>query len=307
MPAKIIDGKALAQGLVTKIAAESAKLERPPGLVILVVGDNPASLSYVTAKRRVAAKANINATVVNMPAETSQGELLKNISKFNSVPTVNGILVQLPLPKHINKNVILQTISPLKDVDGLHPENGGLLLEGRPRFVPATPLGIVHLLQATGIKTSGAQVTVVGRSRLVGMSLVPLLGSNTKWGNATVTLCHTKTNVLAKHSSEADILIVAAGQPNTITGDMVKPGAVVIDVGVNRVSSTTAKHGYQLIGDVDFATTANVAGYITPVPGGVGPMTVAMLLSNTVNAARQQLQCIQDKPDNTLLPVTATA
>lgn len=281
MTATIIDGKAIAAEMREQIARRVEDLKRrgiTPGLAAVLVGEDEGSKVYVAGKEKAAVAAGMNSFVQRLPATTSQQQLSEVVDSLNNDANVHGILVQFPLPKGMDEIAIQEAIDPAKDVDALHPFNAGLLALGRPRFVPCTPLGIQVLLEKSGTKVEGAHVVVVGRSNLVGRPISILLSRKTESANATVTLCHTGTVNLEDHTRDADILIVAAGQPGAITGEMIKPGATVIDVGVNRV-------GGKLVGDVDFASALEVAGAITPVPGGVGPMTITMLLTNTVLAA----------------------
>ena len=251
-----------------------------PGLAAVLVGEDEASKVYVAGKEKAAAEASMASFVHRLPASTSQEKLLALIDELNRDDRVHGILVQMPLPKGLDEVVAQDAVDPRKDVDGLHPENAGLLSLGRPRFVPCTPLGVKILLERSGTKVEGAKVVVVGRSNLVGRPVSILLSHKADGANATVTLCHTGTTNLEEHTREADIVVVATGKPAAVTGAMIKPGATVIDVGINRVEG-------KLVGDVDFESVSEVAGSITPVPGGVGPMTIAMLLSNTVRAAQE--------------------
>jgi methylenetetrahydrofolate dehydrogenase (NADP+)/methenyltetrahydrofolate cyclohydrolase len=287
--ARIIDGKQVASKVHVEVAAGvaefSEKYGSTPGLTVVLIGDDPASHSYVKGKERACEKVGIRTNTIRGDAETTQEELLEIIDGLNNDPGVNGILVQLPLPKHLDEDAVIHAIDPLKDVDGLHPENAGLLLLGQPRFAPATPLGVQRMLIEENVEMSGAQVVIVGRSKLVGMPLAALLLRKAAGANATVTVCHTGTKDMAAETLRADVLIVAAGYPGTVTGDMVKPGAVVIDVGVSRVDDSTRKRGYRLTGDVDFEAASEVASAITPVPGGVGPVTISMLLVNVLLAA----------------------
>lgn len=289
MTARIIDGKQVASKVHVEVAAGvaefSEKYGSTPGLTVVLIGDDPASHSYVKGKERACEKVGIRTNTIRGDAETTQEELLEIIDGLNNDPGVNGILVQLPLPKHLDEDAVIHAIDPLKDVDGLHPENAGLLLLGQPRFAPATPLGVQRMLIEENVEMSGAQVVIVGRSKLVGMPLAALLLRKAAGANATVTVCHTGTKDMAAETLRADVLIVAAGYPGTVTGDMVKPGAVVIDVGVSRVDDSTRKRGYRLTGDVDFEAASEVASAITPVPGGVGPVTISMLLVNVLLAA----------------------
>ena len=291
MAARILDGKALAATLRAEAAAEAAAYRaeagRAPSLGVILAGDNPASRSYVTAKEKACAEAGIGSREVLLPGPATRAQLLDAVAELNAADAIDGILVQLPLPDASMEDEILEAMDPRKDVDGFHPVNAGKLALGLPAFVPCTPAGIVEMLRRAGIGTAGAEVVVVGRSRIVGRPLSILLSQ--KGADATVTVCHTRTRDLAAHTRRADILVAAAGRPGTITADMVKPGAVVIDVGVNRVPDASKARGYRLEGDVDFAGASAVASAITPVPGGVGPLTIAMLLKNTVEAARRRL------------------
>ena len=288
MPATIIDGKAVAAKWHTETAQRAAALAAKgttPCLAVILVGDNPASISYVTAKERACAADGIASRPIRLPATASQDDLLREIHALAADPAVHGILVQLPLPRHIDETAVINAIPPEKDVDGFTDVNTGRMLIGEPCFLPCTPHGIVQLLVECGVETNGAHAVVVGRSNIVGRPLANLLSRKGPGGNATVTLCHTGTRDLASFTRQADILIVASGRPGTVTGDMIKPGATVIDVGVNRVPDPAAKRGYRLVGDVDFPSASQVAGRITPVPGGVGPLTIAMLMVNSVAAA----------------------
>lgn len=287
MPARLLDGKALARTIRAEVAAEvplvAAKLGRPPGLSVVLVGEDPASAVYVRNKQTACQAAGLRGEVVRLPAETSEARLLDTVDRLNADPAVDGILVQLPLPKGIAETRVVERVDPAKDVDGFHPENAGLLAAGRPRFVPCTPLGIRRLLIDAGIPTRGAHAVVLGRSNIVGKPMALLLLQKGPGGDATVTVCHTATSDPAAIARRADILIVAMGQPEHVGGDWIKPGAVVIDVGIHRRADGT------LCGDVNAAEAAEVASLLTPVPGGVGPLTVAMLLSNTLDAARRRL------------------
>jgi methylenetetrahydrofolate dehydrogenase (NADP+)/methenyltetrahydrofolate cyclohydrolase len=288
--ARIIDGKQVASKVHEEVAAGVAEFREQhgsvPGLTVVLIGDDPASHSYVKGKERACEKVGIRTDTIRHDASITQEELIEIIEGLNSNPEVNGILVQLPLPKHLDEDAVIHTIDPLKDVDGLHPENAGLLMLGQPRFAPATPLGVQRMLVDTHVEMNGAKVVIVGRSKLVGMPLAALLLQKGVGANATVTVCHTGTKDMAAETRQADVLIAAAGFPGTVTADMVKPGAVVIDVGVSRVEDSTRKRGYRLTGDVDFAAASEVASAITPVPGGVGPMTISMLLVNVLHAAK---------------------
>ncbi|MCX6998465.1 MAG: bifunctional methylenetetrahydrofolate dehydrogenase/methenyltetrahydrofolate cyclohydrolase FolD [Kiritimatiellaeota bacterium] len=290
MTAKILDGKAIAQQMRAELKAATAQLKAQgvtPGLAVLLVGDNPASRSYVAAKEKACAEAGMHSEEVRLPATATQEQILAVVQRFNLDPRVHGILVQLPLPDTAMEQAVIAMIDPAKDVDGFHPLSVGRMMLGLPTFLPCTPHGILHILKRSGIRTDGAQVVVVGRSNIVGRPLANLLSQKSEFGNATVTLCHTRTRDLAKHTLQADILIAAAGRACTITAEMVRAGAVVIDVGVNRVPDATAKAGYRLIGDVDYDAVKEKVAAITPVPGGVGPMTITMLLFNTLESARR--------------------
>ena len=289
MSAQIIDGKQIAldvrAGVAEKVAALKAK-GITPCLAVVLVGENPASVSYVTGKRKALAEAGMADKSVELPENTSEEDLLKLIDELNRDDSVHGILVQLPLPKHIDEDKIIMAISPEKDVDGFHPVNVGNLVIGKKAFLPCTPHGIIVLLERMGIETSGKHAVVIGRSNIVGKPVSLLLAR--KETNCTVTICHTGTKNMAEITRQADILIAASGHPHTVTADMVKDGAVVIDVGVNRIPDSTKKSGFRLIGDCDFEDLKEKASYITPVPGGVGPMTIAMLMYNTLEAAENK-------------------
>ena len=289
MPATTIDGNAIAAEIRGEVAARvRAHVDSGgavPHLTAVLVGDDAASATYVRNKARACAEAGIDARTLTPSADISQDALLDIVRELNADPAVSGILVQLPLPPHIDERAITEAVDPDKDVDGLHPANLGRLVQGQPHLVPATPAGVQQILLRTGNDPAGKRVVVVGRSTLVGKPLALLLGQKAEGANATVTLAHTGTADLGAVAREADILVVAAGRPNTVTAEMVRPGAVVIDVGTNRVDDTTRKRGWRLTGDVEFAGVSQVAGAITPVPGGVGPMTIAMLLVNTLRAA----------------------
>lgn len=285
MSATIIDGKAIAEEVKSDVAAKVAQLKSKgvtPCLAVILVGENPASVSYVTGKRKALEEAGMMDKSVILPENTTEEEVLDLIAKLNSDKFVHGILVQLPLPKHINEEKVIMAIDPSKDVDGFHPVNVGNLVIGKKSFLPCTPHGILVLLEKMNINTNGANAVVIGRSNIVGKPVALLLARREY--NATVTICHTGTKNLAEITKQADILIAAVGKPNTVTADMVKPGATVIDVGVNRIPDSTKKNGFRLCGDVDFESVKEVASYITPVPKGVGPMTIAMLIYNTLEA-----------------------
>lgn len=290
MTATIIDGKQVAADIRAELKAEVATLKAKgivPGLGVILVGDDPASNSYVTAKERTCEELGIYSDDNRLPTDTSQDELMALIGKMNADPRINGILVQLPLPKHMNESEVLFAIDPDKDVDGFHPVSVGKMVVGEKAFLSCTPHGVLHLLIRSGVKIDGAHVVIVGRSNIVGKPLANMLIQKSPTGNATVTVCHTRTKDLAWHTRQADILVAAAGRPNTITADMVKDGAVVIDVGVNRIEDAGKKSGYRLVGDVDFEAVKQKASLITPVPGGVGPMTITMLMVNTVLSAKR--------------------
>jgi methylenetetrahydrofolate dehydrogenase (NADP+)/methenyltetrahydrofolate cyclohydrolase len=292
MTAEIIDGQAVAKAIRAEVAAQAAACKAKgvtPGLAAVLVGDNPASVSYVTAKTKACAEAGIYSETIRLPGTMSQAELLQKINELNKDRRFHGILVQLPLPKQINEAVITNTVAPEKDVDGLGIASMGKLLLGEPQFIPCTPHGVLQVLLRTGHDPDGKHVVICGRSNLVGKPLAVLLMQKRKGANATVTVCHTGTRDLGVHTRQADILVVAAGHAKTVTKEMVKPGAVVIDVGVNRIEDSTKKAGFRLVGDVDFDSVKEVASAITPVPGGVGPLTVAMLLVNTVRSAELTL------------------
>ena len=286
MSAVVIDGKMIAQEVKEDVAKKVAALKEKgivPCLAVILVGKNPASVSYVTGKRKALAAAGMADRSIEMDENTSEEELLSKIEELNADSSVHGILVQLPLPRHISEEKVINAICAEKDVDGFTPVNAGNLLVGRKSFLPCTPHGILVLLQKMGIETSGKHAVIIGRSNIVGKPLALLLSR--KDVNCTVTICHTGTKNLPEITRQADILIAAVGRAHTVTADMVKDGAVVIDVGVNRIPDATKKSGFHLEGDVDFAEVSKKASYITPVPGGVGPMTIAMLIYNTLEAA----------------------
>jgi methylenetetrahydrofolate dehydrogenase (NADP+)/methenyltetrahydrofolate cyclohydrolase len=289
MTARILDGKALGLAIRQEVAADVAALAAAgikPGLAVVLVGEDPASQVYVRSKGRACEEAGMHSVTIRLPATTTQDELLATIDKLNADPAIHGMLVQLPLPKGMDSDKVLRRISPLKDVDGFHPENVGKLVTGDPTaFRPATPYGIQQMLIRSGIETKGAHAVIVGRSNIVGKPMANLLIQNGPGGDATVTVCHSRSRDLPSLTRQADILIVAIGKAEFLTADMVRPGAVVIDVGINRVDDATREKGYRLCGDVDYEPVAAIASAITPVPGGVGPMTIAMLLKNTLQAA----------------------
>ena len=285
MTAQIIDGKAIAQEVRSewKVRAEALKARgTTPGLAVIIVGEDAASKIYVGNKVKACAELGIHSEHIALPADTPEAVLLEKIAGLNANPAIHGILVQLPVPKHIDSHKVLEAISPDKDVDGFHPMNVGALVTGNMRFAPCTPYGAMKLLEKAGVEIEGKHAVVVGRSNIVGKPMALMLLHK----NATVTICTSKTHDLAHHTRDADILVVATGKAQMITGDMIKPGAAVIDVGINRLPCG------KLVGDVDFDSAKEVAGWITPVPGGVGPMTITMLVANTVQAAER---CAQEK------------
>ena len=286
MPAIIIDGRKTAQKLQEQLKKRIAKLKEKgiiPCLGVILVGENPASLSYIKGKKRALIETGMENRYIQLPSETPEDELLGIIASMNRDPQINGILVQFPLPSHISEDRVISAIDPAKDVDGFHPISAGNLLLGKPGFLPCTPLGIIHLLREWDIPTAGKHVVVLGRSNIVGKPMASLLIR--KEQNATVTICHTGTSDLPYFTRQADILIAAAGSPALVGKDMVKEGAAVIDVGVNRMEDKSKKTGFRLRGDVDYEGLLGKAGWISPVPGGVGPMTIAMLMHNLVDAA----------------------
>src|SRR5210317_1659575 len=290
MAAKIIDGKQVAADMRAELKVEVTRLKEQgvvPGLAVVLVGEDPASKSYVTAKERACEEMGIYSDDNRLDADTSQEDLMALVEKLNNDPKINGILVQLPLPKGLNEAQVLLAIDPDKDVDGFHPVNVGKMVVGEEAFLPCTPHGVIQLLLRNNVQIEGAEVVVLGRSNIVGKPVANMLIQKSPMGNATVTVCHTRTKNTAEHVKRADIIIAATGWPNTVTADMVKEGAVVIDVGVNRVEDATKKRGYRLAGDVDFEAVKEKASLITPVPGGVGPMTITMLLYNTVESAKR--------------------
>lgn len=291
-PANLIDGRAIAELVHQDTAQRLAALKArgiQPGLVFVRVGDDPASQVYVGMKERTSQRLGIRSETHVLPAATTEADLLQRLARLNADPTIHGILVQAPLPRHIDTARVYSTIAPDKDVDGFHPVNVGKLMLGDPTgFVPCTPAGVHELLIRTGTSIAGAEVVILGRGNIVGKPMASLLIQKAPHADATVTLCHSRTRDIAAHCRRADILIAAMGVPEFVRADMVKPGAVVIDVGVNRVADPTARNGYRLVGDVHFATVQPLAGRITPNPGGVGPMTIALLMRNTVRAAEQQ-------------------
>ena len=293
MPAKVIDGTALAKQIREEVAAATVKLcERgvTPGLAVVLVGDDAASAVYVRSKGKACSEAGMHSVTIRLPAQTTEAELLAQVDALNEDPAIHGILVQMPLPKHMDADAVIRRILPSKDVDGFHPVNVGKLLIGeKDGFVPCTPAGVQEMLVRSGIDTKGKDCVVIGRSNIVGKPVAALLMQSGVGGDATVTVCHSRTRDLASHVRRADIIVAAIGKPKFVTAEMVKPGAAVIDVGINRVDDASAKSGYRIVGDVDYDAVKEVASHITPVPGGVGPMTIALLLRNTVRAAQLTL------------------
>lgn len=292
MTAKIIDGKRVAAQIRAELQTQMRQLQSQgivPGLGVILVGNDPASQSYVTAKERACQELGLYSDDNRMPLTTTQAELLERVEQLNADRKIHGILVQLPLPKHLDESAVLLAINPQKDVDGFHPLNVGRMLLGQKTFWPCTPHGVIQLLRRSGVSLPGKHVVIVGRSNIVGKPLANLLMQKSAEANATVTICHTGTPDIAYFTRQADVIVAAAGHPNTITAEMVKAGAVVLDVGVNRIKDPSKKRGYRLVGDVDYEAVSQKASLITPVPGGVGPMTITMLLFNTVEAARLSL------------------
>jgi methylenetetrahydrofolate dehydrogenase (NADP+)/methenyltetrahydrofolate cyclohydrolase len=291
MSARVIDGTAIGRAIREELRAEVTALRDrgvTPGLTVVIVGEDPASQVYVRMKGKAATELGMHSDTIRLPATTSEDELLALVDRLNADRAVHGILVQSPLPKGLNFERVVNRLDPAKDVDGFHPVNVGKVVRGdRDAFRPCTPAGVIELIVRSGTDTKGARAVVVGRSMIVGRPVANMLLQDVPGGNATVTVCHTKTRDLARQTREGEILIVAAGRAQVVTGEMIRPGATVIDVGVNRVDDPASEKGYRLVGDVNFAEASEVAGAITPVPGGVGPMTIALLMKNTVQAARQ--------------------
>lgn len=289
--ATLIDGATIGRLVRDDVKRDVSRLKAlgvVPGLSVVLVGDDPASAVYVRSKGKACEEAGMRGETIRLPVDTSEAQLLEQIDALNADARVHGILVQMPLPRHMSADKVIRRIRPEKDVDGFHPVNVGKLSIGeRDGFVPCTPAGAIELLVRTGIDTRGKDAVIVGRSNIVGKPMAALLMQDAPGGNATVTVCHSRTADLVSHTRRADILVAAIGKPGMITGDMIKPGAVVIDVGINRVNDASLPKGYRIVGDVAFASARQVASFITPVPGGVGPMTIAMLMKNTVRAAAQ--------------------
>jgi methylenetetrahydrofolate dehydrogenase (NADP+)/methenyltetrahydrofolate cyclohydrolase len=294
MPAQIINGRKISEEIKKEVKQKKEALFNEtgivPGLAFILVGDNPASQVYVNMKGKACEELGFYSVTIKLPAQTTEDELIEKIKALNNDSKIHGILVQLPLPTHIDEQKVLQAIDPIKDVDGFHPVNVGKLVIGLDTYLPCTPAGIQELLKRSDINPSGKHVVVVGRSNIVGKPIANILLQKRDWANATVTVCHTGTRDISYFTRQADILIVAMGKPEFIRGDMIKPGAVVIDVGVNRIDDPNAEKGYRIVGDVHFESAFEVAGAITPVPGGVGPMTIAMLMKNTLQAALNQIK-----------------
>jgi methylenetetrahydrofolate dehydrogenase (NADP+)/methenyltetrahydrofolate cyclohydrolase len=289
MKATLLDGKTLARQIRQEVAAEVAELVRQgvtPHLSVVIVGDDPASRIYVGSKGKACKKTGIASNTIQLPETTSQKELLEIVGNLNADESVHGILVQLPLPSGIDSDAVVCAIDPSKDVDGFTPENIGKLLLGTPYTVACTPAGIVELLDRNAVPVEGADVVIVGRSNIVGKPLAAILMQKTAGRNCTVTVCHSRTKDIARYTRSADIVVAALGKPCFLKTDMVKPGSVIVDVGINRVEDPSTPKGYRLVGDADFEALSDIASFITPVPGGVGPLTVAMLLKNTVKVAR---------------------
>jgi methylenetetrahydrofolate dehydrogenase (NADP+) / methenyltetrahydrofolate cyclohydrolase len=293
MSARIIDGKAIAEKIKKEIALEVAAMidadVKAPHLAAILVGNDPASETYVASKEKACHAVGITSTTYRLPASTTEQELLDMIDFVNNDDEIDGFIVQLPLPEHIDPNKVIERIDPVKDVDGFHPKNIGRMQIGMPSYLPATPFGIVELLKRSGINMDGKHCVVIGRSNIVGTPLSILLSRKSDYGNATVTLCHSRTKDIASITKQAEVLIAAIGQPEFVKADMVKPGAVVVDVGIHRIDDAEALKGYRLVGDVDFERVSEIASAITPVPGGVGPMTIVSLLHNTLQASKKNI------------------
>lgn len=290
---ELIDGKKIAENIKREIAIEVERIKdkdgKVPHLAAILVGEDPASETYVSSKSKACHEVGFDSSTYRFPADISEKELLETVEFINNDPDIDGLIVQLPLPKHIDSQKVIQQIRPEKDVDGFHPVNVGRMTIGLPAYISATPNGIMELILRSGIQTTGKNCVVLGRSNIVGKPMSLLMARNAEPGNATVTVCHSKTKNIKEITSQADILIVAIGQPEFVTADMVKEGAIVIDVGIHRVESSQTKSGFRLIGDVKFDEVSKKASHITPVPGGVGPMTIVSLLMNTLKAANKEI------------------
>lgn len=288
---QLLDGKKVSESILedikNQVAANIAAGKKQPHLAAILVGENPASQTYVASKVKTCEQIGFKSTLVRLSAEISEADLLAEIEKFNNNADVDGILVQLPLPKHINEDKVINAIDENKDVDGFHPSSIGKMVLGQPTFIPATPNGIMMMLQHYGIDTTGMHCVVIGRSNIVGTPMSLLMSRNTTPGNCTVTMCHSKTKNLKEICLQADIIVAAIGRPNYVTADMVKPGAIIIDVGINRIDDASKKSGFRLVGDVDFENVKEKASWITPVPGGVGKMTICALMQNTLLAGEK--------------------
>ena len=290
---ELIDGKKIAENIKREIAIEVERIKdkdgKVPHLAAILVGEDPASETYVSSKGKACKEVGFDSSTYRFPADISEKELLETVEFINNDPEIDGLIVQLPLPKHIDNQKVIQHIRPEKDVDGFHPVNVGRMTIGLPAYISATPNGVMELILRSGIQTTGKSCVILGRSNIVGKPMSLLMARNAEPGNATVTVCHSKTKNIKEITSQADILIVAIGQPEFVTADMVKEGAIVIDVGIHRVESSQTKSGFRLIGDVKFDEVSKKASHITPVPGGVGPMTIVSLLLNTLKAAKKEI------------------
>ena len=290
---ELIDGKKIAENIRREIAIEVERIKdrdgKVPHLAAILVGEDPASETYVSSKSKACNEVGFDSSTYRFPADISEKELLETVEFINNDPEIDGLIVQLPLPKHIDNQKVIQHIRPEKDVDGFHPVNVGRMTIGLPAYISATPNGVMELIMRSGIQTTGKSCVILGRSNIVGKPMSILMARNAEPGNATVTVCHSKTKNIKEITSQADILIVAIGQPEFVTADMVKEGAIVIDVGIHRVESSQTKSGFRLIGDVKFDEVSKKASHITPVPGGVGPMTIVSLLLNTLKAAKKEI------------------
>ena len=289
MDSKIIDGKSISEEIISEIKAELSRSKITPGLALVLVGNNPASEIYVKMKEKKCAELGYYSIVNRQPETISEAELFSIISGYNNDPKIHGILIQLPLPSHINEMNVLEAVDYRKDVDGFHPVNAGRLMIGEKCYMPCTPAGIFELLKRYNVDTSGKNAVVIGRSNIVGKPIANILLQKAKGANCTVTVTHSATQDIASHTRRADIIVAAIGKANFLTGDMIKEGVVIVDVGINRIDDSSAKKGYRVVGDVDYASCYPKASLITPVPGGVGPMTIAMLLKNTLDSALKKI------------------